>query len=466
MHVLLSLVFYYSVVDNILNAVAVRRLTKSSNRIAFTDILDLTIAYILSALACFYIVFWNTDLSNGPLPHTNLFNTFEFYLDPIHARALILAILGLLFLGRLITKRKGSFFGRIHFSAIFVACSVYISYDILNYVSNNLHNFQFMYENLFNKLNNFIDFLNYFLPDILFSLIFIGTIFELILSFSFPTTKSLTVVLDKFPSDFKVITGFSGALDDFLTRKFHNRNNLLINQDIDYNALIMEICKEISLDIEDVKINSTNQHGDGIYAKLKDIRVNWGSDGIHAKLNNILCQQKQLKIKKILCISRQMVIIDDTIKLLIKNKKIRGIDDIMVIVSPPDLTLRDYDFSMKNAPSSLGDFINFKNYKAREHQRDYCRRLLRLDYFIKNYFLKAKLYYLGNVSFIIVEFDENNRKEIFFSIRDSGLLMRRVGLHSSEPHIIKYFENLFYSIWNGGIPSYEEKFKKIFEENT
>lgn len=442
-HTFILAILYYNLLNGFLNEVAIRRLTKSSFRMGITDLLDLTIAYILASLACVYILFSNMEILKDGSIHIKIFDVLDFIINDVYTKTLILVIVGLLFIGRIITKKKGTFFGRLHFSAIFITCSIYVSYDILNCIITTFHVPELIYINLYNKIDNFINFLNYFLPDLIYGIIFLSFLCEMYLSILSPNNKSLLVVLEKFPSDFKVITGYFGALD-YIINKLFGLDKDYFNDKYEYNKLIRNLCCDIKSDFLKRKKNSI-----------------WQGDGIYNKLNDILCERKGIKIKKILCITRSIVMADDIIELLIKNKRIRQIDDIKVIISPPYLALRDYDLAINDAPNSLGDFINFKYYKARNYKRDYCKRLIRFNHYIDNYFINTKSYYLGKVVFLIVEFDGEGQKEILFSIRDSGSLMRRVGLHSREPHIVEYYENLFNNIWRRDIPSFKDEFNNI-----
>jgi hypothetical protein len=456
-HAIIFALLYYIFINSFLNEVAIRRLTKSSFRMGFTDLLDLTIAYILASLACVFIFFSNTELENGSL-YLKIFDVIKCPINETYADSLVAVVVGLLFLGRIITKRKGTFYGRLHFTAIFVATSIYLTYDLINVFIQSSHIPRYIYEYSFIGINHFLDFLNYFSKDLSVGIFFLVTFCELGLSLSATTQKNIFVVTGKFPSDFRVITGYSGIMIRKINqildiiKKFLRINigSSLHDQWENHKTIMLKKYYELKSENPDI----------GTLVQINNNSI-WDDDGIYNKLNEILCKEDGPKIKKVLCITRSLVMIQDTIDLLIKCNKMDGLD-IKTIISPSQMALRDHDFAMNNWPTSLGDFINFKNYKIQKYNKGYCKRFIYLNHLCKKYFLKTKLYYFGSVVFLLVEFDEYNKKEILFSIRDSGSLMRRVGLHSKEPHIVKYFENMFESIWKLDLPSHQDEFASIF----
>lgn len=540
-HAAMFSLLYYLFINRFLNRVAISRLAKSSFRLEIPDILDLTTAYIIASLACLYILFSNLKSDTDGSKYINILGIFAVDCDSKHMVVLISIIISILFIGRIITKVQGVSYGRLHFSSIFVASSLYMSYDIINSFIDSTHTPQILYVSLFNKINGFVDFFDPFKIHLFAGILFLALFCEMGLSLFPPTSKSISVVLDKFPSDLKVITGIYGAFIRYVNQKivsfedlsFHNGHekykkiiqkeynsmNRLTDQDIDmwtndssnsiwdddgiYSKLEGILCeknepyvfnwdavpgvdegilrrflaKKIGQEWPNSLKFKKSEDSTAIYGKTEKecISLNLARENNEVVLdiggrrkidfrvrsdNNMLEIYDKSNIKKILCITRSIVMIDSAIKLLLKSQKIGNIN-IDIIISPPYRALNDFDSAMENAPTSLGDFINFKGYKIDTNTTDYCKRFFRLEFLIRKYLLNAKIYYLGNVVFLIVEFDEDNRKEILFSIRDSGSLKRRVGLYSKEPHIIKYFENLFYDIWYDDIPSFKKEFDEI-----
>lgn len=536
---------YYALLNGFLNEVAIRRLVRSSFRLRKAEILDLGVAYIWASLACLYILFSHRIIIDGEI-YIKIFEVIKFPLDQIHVVSLASVILAFLFIGRVITKRKGVFYGRLHFSALFIACSIYIAYDVINAFIITEHTFQALYIVLSKRIYNFWVFSYHFAAYLLSGIMLLASIFEFALSISIPTTKSIFLVLEKFPSDFRVITGLSGAILGCIGQKLrHGKGPINRNHRLKYNEEIQNFCKNIELSCPNKEDKNRDWDDDGIYNKLKDILCNnepylfrWnqvpGIDSEHflnclsqifnfdwirnatiAKTNNNMaikvsektengrvlmlrlnddrseiiskitleddkniinkfrvliedgecCIYNKSNIKNILCITRSLVLIDDTMELLLKSKKLSGVD-VKVVVAPPFLALLDYDSALHNTRPFLGDISNFRSYMRLIYWSEYCKRLLRLNFYIKKSLLKTKTYYLGKVVFIIVEYSEDYKKEILFSIRDSGSLMRRVGLHSREPHIIKYFENLFYSVWDDDTASPIYEFKDIIDYNN
>ena len=431
---------YYILIHEFLERVAIGRLTKSSFRVGITDFLDLSIAYNLSILACMYFIFYHSYSVLG-ITYFKVLDWPKIALDGGNSAALLATISAFLFIGRILTKKKGVFFGRVHFSSIFLAISIYISTEIL-LAMGETHSIDLLYVNLYNRINNFINFYNLFgnLPVVCSLTLVICC--ETLLSMTTPSSKNLLVISDKFPSDFRVITGLNGFAARF-------SNNITKSN---YNYLY-KISKKRQSEMKDVQLCNEliEEKRPSIDPELNIFKLSYNfcrklinSDSIENEMYSMLYPRRH-SIKKISCVTRSLVMIDivtNTIPEIFVLRKI----DVRVIIAPSSTVFRDLEFAMKSAPWSLGDIIRYKNYKIQKYKREYCERLRKLRKLKLDRTLKIVEYYLGRTVFLIVEYD-NGEKGLIFSIRDSGSMLKRVGLYTQEPHVISHFENIFDKIW-------------------
>lgn len=111
MPILIAFIYIF-LVSGFLSDVFISRLTKASFEIAPRNIIDLWFGYFLGMLVFSYIV-----------------HQFVKYnaLDIDSSSEILVVIIGLtfLYLGRIVTKNKGIFYGRLHFSSLFILGSLF-----------------------------------------------------------------------------------------------------------------------------------------------------------------------------------------------------------------------------------------------------------------------------------------------------------------------------------------------------
>lgn len=348
----------------------------------------------------------------------------------------------LLFIGRIIVKAKGCLYGRLHFSAIFISSSIFIAIEIISAFSQT-HSVGVLYENLYLRIDSFLNFYNIFGFTPAICSLCLVTFFEFLLSIIGPTPKNILIVSDKFPSDFRVITGYEQHLSKLLKNVVLKKNYLKNKPENDssYNRIV-RYCMDNASEKDATRDPIDPKH---IYiSPLKFYRKICNDDAINIKLNQML-YPKRYNVKKIICVTRSLVMIDVLSDILKEILLLRNIE-LKVLISPPRKTIKDYEVAMKKTPWSLGNFIRYKNWQMQKYKEGYCTRYRKLRKYQLDGLLCAFEYYLGNTVFVIVEYNDAE-KEMLFSIRDSGSMKKRIGLFTNEPHVISHFEAIFENIW-------------------
>jgi len=441
-HILIFGGLYYILLHRFLEGVVIRRLTKTSFRMGITDCLDLGVAYNLCILSCLYYLFYHSifNITTGQYDLRILdFPPFTF--NEKNSLLTISLIGSLLFIGRIILKAKGCLYGRLHFSAIFISSSIFMAAEIILAFSQT-HSVEILYENLYLRIDSFINFFNIFGLTPAICSICLVTFFEFLLSILGPTQKNILIISDKFPSDFRVITGYEQHLGKLLKNilfKERNLKNKLENES-SYSQIV-RYCMDHVTEEEDNPDLIDPKH---IYiSPLKFYRKICNDDAINIKLNQML-YPKRYNIKKIVCVTRSLVMIDVLTDILKEILLLRNIE-LKVIIATPNKTIKDYELAMEKTPWSLGNFIRYKNWQMQKYKEGYCKRYRKLRKYQLDGLLCVVEYYLGKTVFVIVEYNDAE-KEMLFSIRDSGSMKKRIGLFTNEPHVISHFESIVENI--------------------
>ena len=192
---------YYLMVSSFLLDVALRRLVKASFDESWRDISDLIISYFLGMFVYMYIIyFYGIYIDSSLIPQANPTKNITF---------IIPFGLGLLYTGRIITRRAGVFYGKLHFSAIFVSAAVVIGLEFTNVLMGGpVFSDALIYAGIMPHIHNYIVLLfNKFAVWSFIGTLILSTAGEIFLARQDPCDKSLLVISDKFPSDFQVMTG-------------------------------------------------------------------------------------------------------------------------------------------------------------------------------------------------------------------------------------------------------------------
>lgn len=370
MAILLAYLYFYFAYGYF-SVIVLYKLTKASFKLDRTSIFDLFVAYFFALMMTIVLYIHIPQSSKTTI------------MDP--TTGIFLGII-LVYLGRMITKNLGVFYGKVHFSALFLTGGVLILYRTLSALGFpdqiGLINF---YINSLDGITYFISAYQYQIVISFFAAIILSIVGEFLLSILKPKERKLISVLEKMPSGFLTYTGL------------HQRN-------------ISDISKEI-----------TGEH-----------------HGLLDKIEEILKPSEEYKIESIRCVVKSLWIIEQIDDILGKNNALKN--NILVIKRPDRQAIFEYiDRTFERAPSL--DIL----YDGREKSIDsfihkYGDRIKRL----KNY--KARDYDLDELAFLLTEYD-NGVKCLLLIVFDTGPRMNRVGLYTEESYIIDAFANLFDSAW-------------------
>ena len=159
---IISSIIIYTAISGFLYDVTLRRLTKPSFTISPADIADLFFAYSIGMLSFLFInayiksVYVSSGTTDGILLALN------------SKESVVIVGLIVLFIGRVITRRQGIFFGKLHFSALFVTSSILLLIDFvskgkfnLNILASNFNFYSpaFIYTNCINTALGYIYYL-------------------------------------------------------------------------------------------------------------------------------------------------------------------------------------------------------------------------------------------------------------------------------------------------------------------
>jgi hypothetical protein len=137
----------------------------------------------------------------------------------------------LIYLGRIITKKQGSFYGKLHFSTIFISAFLVLMIEIVKLDKLEFNDLAsgMSASVLISAAKNIYIILIYYINILwgynlsrtssplvicLFGCAILSTLSEWILATSPPDIRSYLACADKFPSDFTVITGITSKKDN------------------------------------------------------------------------------------------------------------------------------------------------------------------------------------------------------------------------------------------------------------
>jgi hypothetical protein len=379
------LIIIFGVISGFLNDVTLRRLTKASFNINNLSIIDLILAYFIGMISFLFIYYY-------------CYNPQESISCTGSSTSIAIFGLLLLFCGRIITKKQGVFFGKLHFSMIFISSAVLLIFNTIIQCKLTFSDFGSNFgiatmEKIFNQSYILsVDYLQLLYSsgnswlDSLFFVSFAGSLVlaimgEAYLASTGPSPKSLLAVAEKFPSDFRVITGISGERDN-----------------------IQKLLKEI--------------FDDNIIVKIK-------------------------------CVTKSLVFVDlignHIIGQAITHPEIQF--NYRILKSPKNRALDDRMNALLNLPFSLTNSLKNREGLYREFKHEYNIRDAFLNELRQHYNVKAYNYYFGETMFLVME-NASGIQKLLFLVKDKGNINNRVGLYTESPYIIDMFSMLFENAWD------------------
>lgn len=199
-------IFYFYYAYGYFSVVVLHRLTKASFKLDPISIFDLFISYFF-ALMAFLVIYYHIQFS--------IFQAgMDFQSSPSPNLAIFFGII-LIYLGRIITKNLGVFYGKVHFSSIFLTSAVLILYRSISGIGvPEGIDLKTLYNYIITSLMYLIGGASYFLElyrdQIMisfFASIFLSTGGELFLSMMKPRERKLVSIMEKLPSGFLTYTG-------------------------------------------------------------------------------------------------------------------------------------------------------------------------------------------------------------------------------------------------------------------
>ena len=365
---------YIWLVSGFLSDVFISRITKASFEWSPSNIIDLWFGYSLGMLVFSYIV--HQFVKYG-----------LFDMDTFSIVLVVIIGLTLLYLGRIVTKNKGIFYGRLHFSSLFILGSIFFVLNSIIMLKSASGEYGGLYTLLVIPfLDRIIEthiFFQSFIIHILIGTIMLSTAGEYAL-YRLPHKhpRSLLAVSEKFPSDFMVITGKNGIRE---------KSNLMLGENEDRISMkcVTKSCTMVK-DIEGAIRQKYQEQGEK--EGKKEIRLNY-----------------------------------------------------KIIKAPKDRSIEDFKNAVNNLPFSI-EWLRKKTMI-----KGYIANLLEGAAILKGLetddMVEVKEFYFGELRFLIVE-DSSGGKKLLFSARDRGPMMNRVGLYTEEPYIVESFANLFDNTWS------------------
>lgn len=404
--VILFAFFYYLIVSSFLEDVVLQRLTKASFDQSVGDCFDLFFSYILGMVFYSYVIFFtNANINDTLIPVGN----------PNHNIAYIVPFgLGLLYTGRIITRKAGVFYGKLHFASIFLSAAFALGVDATRLLSQSdgpLFSTDLIDSIIVKHLTDFWSFLlgnDYqFIVWVAVGAFVLSTIGERFLARDMPVERSLLSVSHKFPSDIKFTTGSYNNESNVESKLFHGATDIEIRRML--NDDLVEIkCATKSLSyikyIKNAAINHEKTRCQILRSPLSFV--------IRDRLNPK--NYDRYSIRQFLQYSSLIIV---AIFDLIQGR-------------PIDLGFSRYDEKTK--------IIIKRNYFS--DVRDYWIPL------IKNG-AEGRNHYFGELRFILTK-NGSGQKRILFLVKDISPSKTRIGLYSAEPYITEHFEALFDRAWD------------------
>lgn len=366
--------FYFYFAYGYFSILVLHRLTKASFKLNLVSIFDLFISYFF-ALIVFLVVYYH--LQPAILPGS---------MSPDVA---ILFGISIIFLGRLITKNLGVFYGKVHFSAIFLTGAILILYRALS--SQSTLSFDFFEQFYEYSITGISFFVRFYSDQILISIsaaLIMSTIGEFMLSMMNPTERKLVSVMEKFPSGFFAYTGL------------HERN---------FRDFFQEFKGE--------------------------------HHGLIDKIEQMLKPKTGDEIKTIKCfVKSSLWLVEQMDRLLGNGDSTTKVNDVSILKRPDKLAIFEYVNSTFKRDPSPDIFLEGREKDIKEFIKKYLKR----SKILKKY--TTKEYDLGRMAFLLVEYT-NKKKCLMLIVLDTGPRMNRIGLYTEEGYVIETFDNLFDCAW-------------------
>lgn len=377
--------------------VTLRRLTKVSfnlsqiKRVDLAELLDLWAAYFIGILLFLFIYLF--------LEQTNVISKELF------------AICGLtlLYIGRIITKMEGSFYGRLHFTALFASPLILIYLRIISNAGGNFSPLasELSIQSLKNIIISFfgmaLQYVNMVLDTSqgtpLIVIAFLGSIGiafigEWYLSNLPPKIKSNLCVSDKFPSKFKAITSIKSdeCKIDFIKKEMFGNKKFGIQAPDNPDTIV----------------------------SIK---------GVTKSLGIIKFTSESIIMQYDLCTDPE-------------NSKI----DYRFLIAPEKMALNSFENAINDLPYGIFSNNKLRSGLTDDFVEEYKDNHSCMADLVKKRMIRVKEYDFCGVPFLITE-NKSGYRRLLFLVKDKGIIGDRVGLYTDDQYLIEAFEDIFKNTW-------------------
>jgi hypothetical protein len=372
-----SLIFY-SLLEIIGSDILMKRLICPPTSYRFSNLL----AYVLG-----FSLYSITIINIGPL------SSPLSYRGPPSYEVIGFTILFLLYFGRIVSIKKGSFYGKVHYSALFATSSISGLIGFAAAVSSP--------EVYTSYIDQYVNFISNTWGIAILGCYLLATIGEMMLNLAKSDSKSLIGISENFPNMVKIISDRNIKFDP---------KTALLDNDQNIKQLVEQL---LANDLIDLKVASKNLF---VAERIFDI------------------------------------LLSDTYGVQAKDYRIRNIT-IKILSSNIDKIMKDYNELLDSR--NFIDFL-FLNSSKKESAANYLeiyRKRYKSIVELKNPKFQMREYNLIKYDYIITKYkDESSEpRKLLISFIDK-LSSKRIWVLIEDPLIIDIFENTFDNAWNVASP--------------
>jgi hypothetical protein len=182
---------YLLLIDGFMNNVTFSRLTKASFKLNIFSIINLWAAYFVSAIIFIYLYSEAPTFLKIASPHE------------LMPSDVVLISLVAIYIGRIVTKNSGVFYGRVYYSTLLAFASLFFMFNLFILIGYNNLSIEYLTKNAIGFVHKNSYIIVWAIPGTLI----LSTLGEFMLSKMRPTKRSLMCVSEKLPSNFLIATG-------------------------------------------------------------------------------------------------------------------------------------------------------------------------------------------------------------------------------------------------------------------
>lgn len=293
---------YLLLIDGFMNNITFSRLTKASFKLNAFSIINLWAAYLVSAILFIYLYSEVPTFLNIAPP------------SELATSDIVLISLVAIYIGRIITKNSGVFYGRVYYSTLLAFASLIFMFNLFLIKGSSNLTVGYLIELVF----GFVHENSFVIGGVIPCTLILATAGETILSISRPTKRTLMCVSEKLPSNFLIATGLQ-------------------------HSGLVSIRQEVL----------GNHHG--TVDKLREMLTPY-------------------EIKQIKCFTRSLWIVEK-IEKIAKEKKIDlGKENFKIVKLPDEVARKSFAADACNRSPSIDYLLKRRQLEFNEDYKDYLKR--------------------------------------------------------------------------------------------